>query len=585
MLQFLKYVLATIVGLFVFMIISFFIFFGIAAAIGSSDDKTKVEANSILKLDLNVPIQEISVENPFAEFSGGSEAIGLMDIKDGLANAKIDPNIKGIYIHSEYPMAGWATLEEIREALIDFKKSKKFIYSYGEVMTEKGYYLASVSDKIYLNPAGGMEWNGISAEYSFYKGALEKLNVKPVIFRVGEYKSFVEPYIRENMSDANKLQSSVLVNSLFDHALTKIATSRGLTVAQLKNAADSLSIDSSQDALTHKFITNVGYYDEVETALKNQLKLKADDDISFVSLSKYSKAEKLVKEGDIKNKIAVIVAEGDIMSGKSDDGTVGSETVVAQLAKARKDTKIKAVVLRINSPGGSALASDVMWREIELLKKEKPVVASMSDVAASGGYYMAMDCNKIVAQPNTITGSIGVFGLLFNAEGLFKDKLGVTFDRVNTNPHADAPSVTRQMTDFETAKLQRGVENIYNVFTQKAAKGRKMSVEKLRSLASGRVWSGIDAKNNGLIDELGGIDKAIEVAATEAKLKPGSYRLRMMNEKKNVVEEFMKKLTGDTEARAITAQLGTFAPYFKTFKRLQTMEGVQARMPFEVTFK
>jgi protease IV len=585
MLQFFKYVLATIVGLLVFMVIGFLIFFGIAASLGSSADKTTVEANSVLKMDLNTSIQEISVENPFAGFSGGNEATGLMDIKEALANAKLDPNIKGIYIHSEYPMAGWATIEEIRESLLDFKQSKKFIYAYGEVMTEKAYYIASVADKIYLNPAGGMEWNGISAEYSFYKGALDKLNVKPVIFRVGEYKSFVEPFIRENMSDANKLQSSVLVNSLFDHALSKIAASRGLSVATLKNAADSLSIDSSQDALTYKLITNVGYYDEVETALKNQLKLKADDAISFVSLGKYSKADKLVKEGDIKNKIAVIVAEGDIMSGKSDDGTVGSETVVAQLAKARKDAKVKAVVLRINSPGGSALASDVMWREIELLKKEKPIVASMSDVAASGGYYMAMDCNKIVAQPNTITGSIGVFGLLFNTSGLLKDKLGVTFDRVNTNAHADAPSVTREMTDFEIGKLQRGVEKTYDLFTQKAAKGRKMSVEKLRSLASGRVWSGIDAKNNGLIDELGGIDKAIEIAAAEAKLKPGGYRLRMMNEKKNVIEEFMKKLTGDTEARAITAQLGSFAPYFKTFQRLQNTEGVQARMPFEVTFK
>ena len=584
--QFVKYVFATIIGLLLFTIISFLLLIGIGAALGSSDDKTKVEANTVLKLNLDVPIQEVSIENPFAEFSGGQgNVLGLMDIKKAIANAKADPNIKGIYLDNQYPMAGWATLEEIRSSLLDFKKSKKFIYSYGEVLTEKAYYLSSVSDKIFLNPAGGMEWNGISAEYDFYKGTLDKLNIKPLIFKVGDFKSAVEPYFRENMSDASKLQSKVLIDGIFDHALTNIAASRGLNVQTLKNLADSLGIDSPQDALKNKLITHVGYYDEFETALKNELKLKNDDKIKFISLGKYEKAESQVKEGSSENRIAVIIGEGGIVSGNGSDESIGSDRICAELRKARKDKKVKAVILRINSPGGSALASDIMWREVQLTKKEKPVIASMSDVAASGGYYMAMGCTKIVAQPNTITGSIGVFSVLFNVENFMKDRLGVTFDRVTTNAHSDWPSGTREMTDFEKNRLQKSTENIYSIFTQKAADGRKMPVEKLRAIASGRVWSGTDAKANGLVDELGGFDKAVEVAASSAKLKTGDYRLKYYTEKKNVFDQIMSKFNKDTEERIMLSQLGEFAPYLKTLKKLQKLDGIQARMPFDIVMK
>lgn len=583
--QFIKYVFATIVGLFLFSILGFFLFVGIVAAIGSSEDSTPIETNSVLKLNLNNPIQEVAVENPFAEFSGGQgNVLGLLDIRSALANAKQDPNIKGVYLDVQYPMVGWATAEEIRDAILDFKKSNKFVYAYGEVMTEKAYYLASVADKIYLNPAGGMEWNGLSAEYDFYKGTLDKLEVKPLIFRVGEYKSAVEPFFRENMSDASRLQNQVLINNIFDHAVDKISQARKITPTQLKNLADSLSIDSPQDALTHKLITHVGYYDEVESALRKELKLGEDDKIKFVGLSKYSKAEKKVKEGSSDNRIAVIIGEGAIMSGKSNDGNIGSETIVDELRKARKDKKVKAVVLRINSPGGSALASDVMWREVQLTRKEKPVIASMSDVAASGGYYMAMGCDKIVAHPNTITGSIGVFSVLFNFQNTFRNKLGITFDRVNTNAHSDWPSVTREMTPFENNRMQRSTENIYAVFTKKAAEGRKMPLEKLKSLASGRVWSGREAKGNGLIDEFGGLDKAIEIAAKSAKLKEGDYRVRYPKEK-NVFEEMITKFSNNAEEAMLQQKLGDFAPYLKTLKKLQQMEGTQARLPFDITIK
>ncbi len=583
--QFVKYVFATIVGLFIFSVLGFFLFIGIASMLGSSEDKASIDKNSVLKLDLNNPIQEIAVENPFAEFSGGQgNVLGLNDIKSALANAKLDPNIKGVYLDVQYPSVGWATAEEVRDAIVDFKKSKKFVYAYGEVMTEKAYYLASVADKIYLNPAGGMEWNGLSAEYDFYKGTLDKLEIKPLVFRVGEYKSAVEPFFRENMSDANKLQNQVLINNIFDHAIENISKSRNIPVTTLKNLADSLLIDAPQDALKYKLVSHVGYYDEVETALRKELNIKEDDKIKFVGLSKYAKAEKQVKEGPSDSRIAIIVGEGAIYSGKSGDGNIGSETIAEELRKARKDKKVKAVVLRINSPGGSALASDVMWREIQLTRKVKPVIASMSDVAASGGYYMAMGCDKIVAQPNTITGSIGVFSVLFNFENTFKNKLGITFDRVNTNTHADWPSVTRDMTPFENDRLQKSTENIYATFTRKAAEGRKMPLAKLQSLASGRVWSGREAKANGLIDEFGGLDKAIQVAAQAAKLKEGEYRVKFPAQK-NVFEQFMNKITGDAEEQMLQKQLGDFAPYLKTLKKLQQMEGTQARMPFDINIK
>lgn len=584
--QFIKYVLATIVGIFLFTLLGFFLLIGIGAAVGSSDDKQVVEANSVLKLSLDAPIQEISVENPFAEFTGGDgDILGLIDLKQAIANAKIDPNIKGIYLDTQYPQTGWATLEEIRESLLDFKNSKKFVYAYGEVMTEKAYYLASVADKIYLNPAGGMEWNGLSAEYEFYKGTLDKLEVKPVIFKVGDFKSAVEPFFLDKMSEASKLQSKVLVDGIFDHVLANIAKSRGITVAQLNNLADSLAIDSAQDAVRAKLITHAGYYDEVETALKKELKLDEDKKIEFVSLSKYQKAEKLTKDGNTDNRIAVIVGQGDIVSGKGDDTSIGSDKIVAELEKARKDKKVKAIVLRINSPGGSALASDIMWRQVQLTRKSKPVIASMSDMATSGGYYMAMGCDKIVAQPTTITGSIGVFTVLFNINNFTKNKLGITFDRVSTNAHADVPTATREMTPFETNKMQRSTDNIYETFTRKAADGRKMTQSQIKAIASGRVWLGKDAKANGLVDEFGGINRAIEIAAQSAKIKTGDYRVRYYPAKKNVFDQVMSKFSDETEERIMASQLGDFVPYAKLIKRLKKMEGTQALMPFEMEVK
>ena len=589
MLQFLKYVSATIVGIFLFSILSFFILIGIGTAMSSSDTKTRVSANSVLKLDLNQVIRENAAdEDPFTEIlSGGNSPgqISLPQIKEALANAKIDPNIKGIYLKAEYPMGGLATLKEVREYLLDFKKSKKFIYSYGETMTEGAIYLCSVADKSYITPNGGLDFNGLSAEYPFMKGLFQKIGVKPEIFKVGDYKSAVEPLILDKMSDYSREQTQSFITDMANNFYGEIAQARQISMADLNNILENALIQEPADAVKYKLITNIGYWDEFESALHKTLGLKDDKKIEYIGLNKYLKADKLVKEGDNSNRIAVIVGEGDIVSGDGNGDNIGSEKIVKELQKARKDSKIKAIVLRINSGGGSALASDVMWREVELTKKVKPVIASMGDYAASGGYFMAMACDTIVAQPTTLTGSIGIFGVIFNVEKLMNEKLGVTFDGVVSHKYANSPSATRTMNDAEKNMIQNGVNKGYENFTSKAAKGRHMSIEKLKSLAGGRVWTGSQGKANGLVDILGGIDVAIAVAAKKAKLKEGDYRVKYFPIKKSSFETIVEKFGNDQEEAKIKAYLGDFAPYAKQLKNLQNLDKIQARMPFDVLIK
>jgi protease-4 len=589
MLQFLKFVLATVVGLFLFMILSLFIVMGIASS-ATSSKPVEVAANSVLKLKFDKPIVERGKDDPLSElnlpFGAPTGGIGLIQVREAIANAKLDKNIKGIYLEVDmFLNAGYASLEEIRTALIDFKSSKKFIIAYGEVYTEKGYYLASVADQIFLNPTGAVEFNGISSESVFLKGTFEKLDIKPEIFRVGEYKSAVEPLFRENMSDASKEQTLSFLNSINNYLFANISKSRNIPEAELRTIADSLLLQEAEDALKYKFVTNLSYYDEVEAEIKKKVGLGKSEDIHFISLSKYEKAEKLIKQGDVANRIAVIVTSGAIQSEAGGDDVISSDKIAETIRKARLDDKVKAIVLRINSPGGSALASDIMWREVILAKKVKPVIASMSDVAASGGYYMAMGCNTIVAHPNTITGSIGVFGVLFNVQDFLKNKLGITVDGVQTNSHANLGIPTHAMTDFERKVIQKGVEHTYLDFTTKAAQGRKMQLEALQKIASGRVWSGLEAKQNGLVDVLGGLDDAIRIAAKAAKLKDDGYRVRYLPEQKTFAEEIFNTLSDDAETKAIEHQFGMMAPYAKAVKKLQYWQGVQARMPFDLAIQ
>ncbi|CCH52142.1 signal peptide peptidase SppA, 67K type [Fibrisoma limi BUZ 3] len=587
--QFFKYVLATIVGLLLFSIVGFLLLIGIGSAISSTADRqTTVKENSVLKLNLNSPIQERSVDNPFngfGPFDSSGDAIGLVELKQALKAAKEDDNIKGIYLQSEYPQGGWASLEEVRNALIDFKTSKKFVYAFGENMTEKGYYVASMADKIYITPTGGLEWNGLNAELTFFKGTLDKLGVKPEIFRVGEFKSAIEPFVRDDMSEPNRLQVSSFLNSVNNHMLVKVAESRKVRVDSLKQYADNLRIEEPEDALRTKLITNVGYQDEFESQIRKQLGIEEKKKINYISLGKYEDANKPDAElGNSRNRIAVIVASGDITDGESSEGTIGSETVVEELRKARLDEKVKAIVLRVNSGGGSGQASDAMYREVELARRVKPVIGSMSDYAASGGYYMLMGCNRIVAEPNTITGSIGVFSLLFNTETFFKDKLGITYDRVKTNTNADFPAVTHEMTPFQKQVLQRGTDRFYKIFTTKVANGRKLPIDSVKAIAGGRVWTGQQAKAIGLVDQLGGLDDAIKVAAQSAKLKEGDYRIRYQPRKKEFFERLFSAF-GDSEEARLQTQLGELAPYVKYLKKLRTMEGIQMRLPFDLDIR
>ncbi|QHL87044.1 signal peptide peptidase SppA [Nibribacter ruber] len=588
MLQFLKYVLATIVGLLLFMVLGFIILAGIAAA--STDDTVKIEEKSVLELKLNEPILERSPRSPFAELGLsdvlGETGIGLDEIKASIRKAKTDDNIKGILLNLEFMQVGMASLEEIRNELVDFKKSKKFVVAYSEVATEKAYYLSSVADRIYLNPSGTLELNGLSSEVMFFKGTLEKLDIQPYIFKVGEYKSAVEPFILDKMSEPSRAQTTSFLNSLNDFMLQNLAKARNKSFAEVKNISDSMLVHNAQDALKYGLVTHLGYYDEAMDYMKTKTGTQKKEELNVVNLGKYRKvADVNKKSGSSKNKIAIIYASGEIVGGKGDENTIGGEGMSEAIRKARLDKNVKAVVLRINSPGGSSLASDVIWREVMLTKKVKPVIASMSDVAASGGYYIAMACDTIVAHPNTITGSIGVFGMLFNAENFLKNKLGVTVDRVKTGKFSDVPSVTREMTEYEKMHIQREVERIYADFTTKAAKSRNMSVEALRKVASGRVWSGTEAKQRGLIDVFGGLDDAVAIAAKKAGLKKDEYRLRSYPEQKSFLTNFFDDAEAQVRTYSLQKELGTMLPYYQQYQQLERMQGVQARLPYDIAIQ
>lgn len=585
--KFIKSILSTFIALILFFVFVIFLFVGIAASMSSGKEVVTIKENSVLSLDLNQKILEKEIENPFEgldiPFAPDNGGIGMIELCKTIRAAKEDAKISGIYLNFDAIPAGFATIEEIRNALIDFKSSGKFVYAYSETYSEGAYYLVSVSDKIFLNPAGLLELNGLSSKSIFFKGLLEKLEIKPQVFKVGDYKSAVEPFLLDKMSDYNKEQTLSFMNSIYNFILGNIAQSRGLTFKEVKLISDSMLIHNPKDALKYKIITNIAYYDEVLEELKATIGIKSDSKINFVSYKKYKSSLK-EEETKSENKIAVIVAQGDIVSGKSEDESIGSDDMAAEIRKARLDTNVKAVVLRINSPGGSAMASDVMWREVVLTKAQKPIIASMGDVAASGGYYLAMGATKIVAQENSITGSIGVFGIIFNIKNFLKNKLGITTDGVKTGLFSDIESLTKDLSDYEKKSIQQEVDNIYEDFTSKAAEGRKMSVAELKKVASGRVWSGLEAKRINLVDSLGGINTAISMAISEAKLDSSNYKVVYYPESKDVLTKFIENFQNDTKDSKLRAELG---PYYNTYKsaiQLKRLEGIQARFLGETDF-
>ena len=566
----------------------FIIFVGIivsAVSMGSKETVV-VPEKTILMLTLDQQISERSSDNPLAHFNFSrpdmSTNLGLNDIVKNIGKGAADSKVKGIYLELTDVPAGQATIEEIRNALIEFKKSGKFIVAYSEEFTQKSYYLASVADKIYINPAGGMQFKGMSGQVMFFKGLLDKIDVEVQVIRHGKFKSAVEPFLYDKMSEPSKVQTLSFISGMWNHMLSGISASRKIPVADLNAMADEYKIQTPQDAVNLKMVDKLMYKDEVYDELKTRLDVKTIKDLKFMKIGKYAKAD-ASEEKSSDNKIAVIYASGDIVSGEGDEESIGSERISKAIRKARLDDKVKAVVLRVNSPGGSALASDIIWREMLLTKKIKPVVVSMGDVAASGGYYIACAADKIFAYPNTITGSIGVFGLIPNMKGLLNKNLGITFDGVKTNPYADFIPVTRPLNDAEKAIMTREIESIYSTFTTHVSEGRKMTVAQIDSIGQGRVWSGVDAKRIGLVDEFGGLNDAIKEAAKLAKLK--DYRTMDLPEQKDTFQQLMEAFSGDNTSVFMKKELGAAYPYFHYLSRMSRMQGVQALMPYDFDIK
>jgi protease-4 len=587
--EFFKFVFASMVGVilsFFALLVLFILFITAIVASAGKDGKVAVSPNSVMHISLDYPISERTDKNPLAAFDfigfEGKKNLGLKEILAGIKAAETDANIKGIYLDASSLSAGFATIEEIRNTLLDFKKTGKFIIAYGEVYSQGAYYLATAADKVYLNPEGIVDFRGLSSESVFFKGALDKLGIEAQIIKVGTYKSAVEPFITDKMSEPNRQQVSSFLGSMYDHFLSKISESRKIPKATLFAFADSAKIRDPKDAVSFKMIDGLRYKDQILDELKTRTGIDKKKDIKSVSLEEYAPEDDKSRSAST-NRIAVIYANGEIISGEGNDETMGSERISRAIRKARTDDKVKAVVLRVNSPGGSALASDVMWREVVLTKKVKPVIVSMGDVAASGGYYIACAADSIFAQPNTITGSIGVFGIVPNMQKFFNDKLGITFDGVKTGQFADMGDVSRPMTDAEKLIMQHQVNNIYNTFTKKVADGRNRSQAYVDSIGQGRVWSGTEALNNGLVDRLGDIEDAIASAAKKAKLD--NYKIVSYPAQVDPLKSLFDSSADKVRLYFTKRELGTNFTYYEQLKSAVGLSGIQARLPYNIMIK
>jgi protease-4 len=582
-----KAFLSSCLGALVAMIAFFFliiVFFASVVSNISSEKEVMVADNSILHLKLDAQITELQADNPFEGLpvpGGDAHNIGVLNLKQALEHAKTDDHIKGIYLDISYPSAGFSSIEEIRASLIDFRKSGKWVIAYTETMTEGAYYLATAADKIYLNPEGDIEFNGLTVEIGFYKKMLDKLEIKPEVFRVGEFKSAVEPFLLDKMSNENRLQLTELINNIYDHVLTNVAEARNIPREKLEEISDKMMVRNAAVALELGLVDSLMYKDEFDAELMKRTGVSEVKDLKLVKYSKYRKSFSSFKSS--KNEIAVIVAEGTIMPGEGNqnDQVIGADTFVEELRKAREDDDIKAVVFRVNSPGGEFRASDMMWREVELTKKVKPIIASMGDYAASGGYYLSMACDTIVAQPNTITGSIGIFGMMFDMSGFLGNKLGITFDEVKTGEFGQMYTVTRPLTEAEKNYWQRNLDAHYETFTGKAAAGRGLSIEDLKKVASGRVWSGEQALQHKLVDVLGGFDDAVKIAAEKAGVGD-DYKIKFYPRKKAFFEELMSSFEENSKTNTLKSELGEYYLWYNQLKKMKTYQGAQARMPFEL---
>jgi len=588
--EFFKYVFATVVGIVISSILLFLLFFviivGIISTVGE-EKKVMVKDNSILYLNLDQAITERTPENSLAGLpiiGGGDEKkIGFNDLIKALKTAKTDTKIKGVYINVTAPNTGMATMLEVRNAILDFKTSKKPVIAYSEVYSQGAYYLASAANKVYLNPQGGLEFKGFSSQLVFFKGALDKLGIEAQIIRVGNYKSAVEPFINTKMSAYNRQQVTAYVSGLYQTFLEGISKSRNIPTSDLHALADGYKIQQPQDALNYKLIDGLKYKDEILDELRSLTKKDKKATIDIVSINDYATNVHTNSAHTGKSKIAVIYANGDIVGGEGSDEQIGSERISRAIRKARLDDNIKAIVLRVNSGGGSALASEVIWREMELSKKVKPVIASFGDVAASGGYYIGCAADSIFVQPNTITGSIGVFGIIPNFQNLLNNKLGITFDGVKTGQYADIMSVNRPLTAGERFIIQNGVNHIYDTFLSRVAQGRKKTKTQIDSIGGGHVWIGTDAVKNGLADRLGSFNDAIASAAKKAKLS--DYRVVEYPEKIDPLKSLLANAKENISIYYTKKELGENYLLYQQMQKAITHAGIQAKMDYEIKIK
>ncbi|MDK2909159.1 MAG: protease [Bacteroidales bacterium] len=589
--QFLRFFLASILGTTVTLLIFLLLLFGLIAGMASFSSKPKVEVKekTVLRLTIDRDVIDRAPNNPFQNYNWQSmeseESYGLNELIENLRKAKEDPKISGILLEVPAGVSGLAIAEELRSELESFKSSGKFLISYANSYSQGGYYLASVAETICMHPEGNLEFKGLMADLVFFKHLLEKIDVEAQIIRHGKYKSAVEPFMLDKMSPENREQTQQLVSTIWNNMVAQISKSRGISVERLNQLADSLTGYSAEKALQVGLVDKLVYKDELEKMLRQKLGADSTAELNFMSMTEYFNApEPVKKKVDRTKKIAVIYALGDVVDGKGDETSIGIKNIPEALRKAREDKKIKAVVLRVNSGGGSALTSDIIWRELELTRKEKPVIASFGDVAGSGGYYIACNASKIFANPNSITGSIGVLGIIPNAQKLLSDRLGITFDNVKTNANAEFVGLNRPLTDYQKRVLLNSIEDVYATFVGHVAEGRKLTREKVDSIGQGRVWSGVDAKSIGLIDEWGGLYDAIAEAAKMAGIE--NYKIVEYPVLKDPFTRLLESFGGEENSEVfLKKQLGIHYNYLKTLQNLATATGPQARMPFQIHFR
>lgn len=587
--NFLKYTFATITGIIITSILFLIIMIAsLSALVASGDKPVSISENSVLVLNAGVIIPDRGNENPFTGLDlldmTFTPAVGLNEILRNIQKASADKNIKGIVIENGLMPSGWATTGEIRKALMEFRDSGKFVISYTDyILSQQCYYLSTAADKIYVNPGSMVEFKGLSSEVMFFKNALEKLGIDVQVTRHGKFKGAVEPFMLNKLSEENREQIKDYTGSIWDHVIETISEARGIPVDKLSQAADNLTGNLASLAYENKLVDGLMFRDELIDTLKSLSGIEKDKDLKLVTMTRYGKVPDPAKIFTSKNRISVIYAQGNIVTGKGNETNIGGKRYAEVIRKERLDTTVKAIVMRVNSPGGNAIASDIIWRELMLAEKVKPVVISMGNYAASGGYYISAPATKIYASPATISGSIGVFGLLPNAGILLEKKLGLVTETVNTNKNSDFPSIYRPMNSYEKEVMQMSIEKVYSDFVSKVAEGRGSTFDEVDKIGQGRVWSGTRAMKIGLVDDMGGLNDAIKGAAKLAGID--KYKIRELPELEDPYTRLLTQLSGDIRMSLLRKELGESVVYYNRLIDLKDLSGIQARLPYFIDIR